>query len=835
MHSGTKDGRSLAFGVGNENTKLSFTAPGAPVSMNRLFKMAIAAGVESAVRLHINRGDHVNSRDDKGLTPLMIAAARNKAEICRLLLESKADPRLLDPLGRDALSIAQGANAVEAAAIIQRATAPLSTTADVAKASEIIEDEEALPFSASSWEPEVEATIPLVDESLAIPAATVQTAISLHVPLDSSASWDELEIALPSFAEPLARNEPIESRDELRLLLLRSIREGSIPYERLEELTGDSSGDARNLRALVNELGAEVDERFEYWAEHEDFTVLVDPNASEDEEDILCAAFDALDALNSDDHSTLRHLLREAQHHPLLSASEEILLGQSMEAEIERALDALAGWPAGVERILELAKQASSGAQGLGWIATDSADEAPADEAGLEASSTEDPLQSSADDDSDDVLTSSVGNAHDVASQIAALGGARRADGRSATGWAEQRAILGEILFRRSFLMELADHAATGHACAQDYARSIGKYRRARDRLTLANLRLAASIARKYQGSSIPLADLIQNSRIGLLRAVDKFDWRKGYRFSTYATWWIRQAVSRSVADTCRCIRVPVHIHAAAYNAERASRAWEERNGREPSPTELADALSIPLRKVFALIRARQEPESLEHLLEKDAIDPDLHDALVLPDPAEALEAKELRTQLDIALSSFKPVERLVIRLRFGLGDDDSRTLEEVGQVIGVTRERIRQIEAKTLRRLKNPKRNVSLRPWVASEERKEAPPSAPDAKNDPAEVCSAQATGAPRRSQEIRALASRPSEPISAASLVNGAGGGKALDRLLAEAAALGVVIEDGRAGLTGELWVRIDKAFDGRSRSLIRRLFSMGFSYVPGAGFWR
>jgi RNA polymerase primary sigma factor len=801
--------------------------------MNRLFKMAVAAGVESAVRLHIERGDHVDSRDDKGLTPLMIAAARNKAGICRLLLASKADPALLDPLGRDALAIARSANAAEAAEVIQSAIAPASASEVESGLPAILADEDAPPFDASGWEPEVEVTTPPVDEALARPAATIQAAISLHAPIDSSASWDELDIALPSFAEPLARGERTEVRDELRLLFLRALREGSIPSERLDELAGGPNDEARTLRLLINELGAEVDDRFEYRAEHEDFTVPVAPEASEEEEKAVGAALDALDAINSDAHAPLRYFLREAQRHPLLSASEEIILAQSMESEIERALDALAGWPTGVERILEIAGQSSSGTRSVAYMATEPDDEAPTDEATLQADSPAGPLAGAGDDEFDD-LAPQAANASNMSTQIAALAAARRADGRGAAGWAKQRAILGTISFRRAFLIELADDVVSGHPSAQDYARAIEKFRHARDRLVLANLRLVVSIARKYQGSGIPLVDLIQDSNIGLLRAVDKFDWRRGFRFSTYATWWIRQAVSRAVADTSRCIRVPVHMHAAAYSAEQESRAWEQRNGRAPSPAELADALSLPLRKVLTLLRAGQEPASLEDLIEHDAIGPDVEEAFMLPDPADALEAKELGEQLGLALSAFKPAERMVVRMRFGLGTDDGLTLEELGRAMGVTRERVRQIEAKTLQRLKHSARSDALRAWLAEDEKDEAPAEAPVGEEG-AEDGHIEAANAPSATQKPRAHVPKTRELGTAAPSASVAGRPKALDRLLAEATALGVAVEDGREGPTGELWVRIHKASDEKTRGLIRKLFGLGFSYAPGAGFWR
>jgi RNA polymerase primary sigma factor len=814
---------------------LSFPVLPSTASMNRLFKMAIAAGVESAVRLHIDRGDHVDSRDDKGFTPLMIAASRNKAEICRVLLASMANPHLLDPSGRDALTIALSANATEAAAVIRLAMTPPSGAEQI-DVRTIPSDDEAIQFDFSAWEPEVEATKPPADESLALPAATVQATISLHAPRDTSAGWDEFDIALPSFAEPIARVELTEARYEVRLLLLRAMREGSIPLQRLEELASGSNDEERIVRVLINELGSEVDERFEYRTEHEDFTVNVDPEASEEEEEILVAAFDAIEATSGDAHSPLHHYLREAQQHPLLTPSEEIILGQSMEAEIERALDALAGWPAGVECILAAVSEVSSGTRSLSWIATEPADDAPTDEAALEAESVADPLVATNDDEADDEsMAAATDHTFGVAVQIAALGSTLRADGRGAPGWSEQRAILGSVSFRRSFLMELADGSWPQHPCAEAYARAISKYRHARDRLALANLRLAVSIARKYQGNGIPLIDLIQDGNIGLLRAVDKFDWRRGYRFSTYATWWIRQAVSRSVADTSRCIRVPVHIHAAAYNAGQESKAWEQRHGRAPSPAELADALSIPQRKVLALLRSGQEPSSLEYLLEQEFVGPDVEEAFMLSDPADATEAKELGAQLDIALSGFKPTEQTVIRLRFGLGSDEGLTLEEIGQTMGVTRERIRQIVAKTLKRLKHPTKSAPLRVWLAEEEKQEAARDASDTEDEDSDDGSPEALDSPTPSDEPQSPASQDleikavlaAEPVSAEP--------KALQRLIAEAVALGVAVEDERGGPTGALWVRIQTASDGKTRGLIRKLFGMGFSYAPGAGFWR
>ena len=815
--------------------------------MNRLLRMAVMAGVETSVRLHIERGDDVNSRDDKGFTPLMIAASRNKAAICLLLIDSRADLDLLDPLGRDALSIAQGAGAKEAAEVIARALpAPAGPEpwAIDAPALPAKLDEDA--FDLSSWETEEETAAPQADESLALPAAALQAAITLHTPIDDSFAWDEFEISLPSFATPLLRADNVEKRDELRLLLLRALREGSIPGQRLADFASDDlanpseSGDP-SLRGIVNALGAEVDERFEYFADHEDFTVFIDPRASSEEEEMLADAFYAIDSSVRDDYAPLRLFLRDAQRHPLVTASEEIVLGQSMDNEIEHALDALAGWPGGIDALLTAAQQVSFGARSLSWIAVETDEDAPTDEASLKAEPSipgaavaTQPEEAEQDRAEDSNAASHPGDLN-FASRVLSLDGLPRADSIRGEHWAEQRGLLGAIHFRRTFLMELADLAMPGHPSAAAYARAIAKFRHARDRLALANLRLVISVARKHQYSGLPLDDLIQNGNIGLLRAVDKFDWRKGYRFSTYATWWIRQAVTRAVADTSRCIRVPVHFHAAAYHAEQEARTWRKKSGRAPTAEELSGLLALPVRKVQALLRAGEEPASLDELLSEELVRSDVEEQFLLPDPSEAMESTELGEQIEIVLSRLKATEAKIIRLRFGLGSDEGCTLDEIGAAMGVTRERIRQIEAKALRRLNHPARAGALLDWISEPKKASAPDVLDNVEED------GESADEPDQQAQVSvsapAAASRSPAPQSLTFVPPPARSGPpiALDRLLAEAAALGVPVEDRRGGPDGALWVRIHKPTDTKSRMLIRKLHDMGFKCAQGAGFWR
>jgi RNA polymerase primary sigma factor len=251
------------------------------------------------------------------------------------------------------------------------------------------------------------------------------------------------------------------------------------------------------------------------------------------------------------------------------------------------------------------------------------------------------------------------------------------------------------------------------HTLLAEIEVSDREVRRAKKELMEANLRLVVSVAKRYLGSDLSLLDLIQEGNIGLMKAVDRFQYRRGFKFSTYATWWIRQAITRAIADHSRTIRIPVHMVETLNRISRVNRSMVNELGREPTPEELAQRTGVPAKKVRLILESSRKPLSLETPIGEDSELGDFLEDKSAGSPNDSLLTQDLTTQVERALAMLSPKEKEILRLRFGIGEEGEHTLEEVGKRFAVTRERIRQIEAKALRKLRHPLRGRNLRAFI--------------------------------------------------------------------------------------------------------------------------
>lgn len=816
-------------------------------TLNRLLKMAVLAGVETAVRLHVRRGDDLDATDDNGMTPLMLAASRNKATICSILLEAGVDLSLKDNSGRNALSIARLAGAAQAASVIEAAVVgrePQSAEEDNSRSPATIADgksdnqsshtvladkpepilfDDGDSLDLSGWEVEFDGPAPEGDDSLALAAATLHHAISAHRPVDTSEDWDDFEAFLPERAARLPKADDTEARERIRSLLLRGVRERSVPELLLMSICENNDG-SRNedgeqlVRLVLGELGVDTDDRIET-----DPAVYMGQESPE-EEDLLSEALLFLDDIGSGANEPFRHYVKDMRRGRLLTAEEELALGREMEEAFDAALDALASWPEGVMSLLA----ATEGVR-AGEIDFDSVSTGPDSPDG---DSTPSLTLLSNDDSLDEELTQSepVREFFHRIEKISAL-----AAGAGLGGPAEHelRSALAHAGLARTFLLSLTENgkgSADGPSTA--FRSAVLRHVAARERLALSNLRLVFSVAKRYQGMGLPLDDLVQEGNLGLLKAVDRYDWRKGFRFSTYATWWIRQQTSRALADKGRTIRVPVHINDTILRLAREVDLLERTSGRQPSVAELAVRFEISAEKVFSLMARREEPLPIHEINAEAIVDTQAIDA------ADIIASADLRRVIGRMLGELDPKTSEVLSLRFGVGQDDSLTLEETGARFGVTRERIRQIESKGLRILRHPSRSALLEEFHDHAHLKktkleelddEAEEHAPANESAPVESPLVKAEEPCNRTYgEVAASRLPTGEHVAKIQLrIN-----KGLDKLVSEAREIGLRVEDDRAGGGGVVIALVDHK-DTKRRRLARMLIEKGFAYYPGMGY--
>lgn len=684
--------------------------------MHPLFRLSLIHGdTESAIK-HLETGRQVDCRDSAGRTPLIIAAQKGHRDLCAVLLQHGADIDAKDSSGNTALTLVQAAGRGDIAELIIAAgtnaaaadltaqASPLEPPASPSEfASESSDDHEAV---FGDWVAEDPAEAPDNDPTCLTEAAVVQEQIDAHDAIDLDEDWLDVEVDLPAALRDQRRArllDPTERR-VLEALFSDAIEYGIVSATRLGPYAGSTEGELDrefldHLIRLLGELGAVIDEDEEEWLIPDSDRIVPEEYADTIEE-----AFVHLEDMSARLNDPLTRFFAAIRSKTLFTREDEQRHGSAVDAELQRALDAIAASPSGIAAAIEIATSIVKGHRppsGLTRLVNEGpATEGAAEDDGAVHGLSDDGNEPTIADSRIEVFVERVGLLRESASVSTA----------SATERVELRNQLAALEPTAAFIRLVAHHLKEDGHEACDLSQPLESIHRLYSQLVDANYRLVISIARRYVGTGIPLMDLIQEGNLGLLRAVEKFDHRRGYKFSTYATWWIRQAITRAVADTGFIIRVPVHMREKINKVNAVLRAFDATGTTDPSRKEIASRTGMDEAEVHKALSVPEAfcwddtPDMLAHVLEIDDED----------QQADKLAtAASLRRALRSALETLKEREAQVLIYRYGLEDGEYRSLEEIGQYFGLTRERIRQLESRGLARLRRPSTAGLLHPFI--------------------------------------------------------------------------------------------------------------------------
>jgi RNA polymerase primary sigma factor len=677
--------------------------------LGALFRLAIRSGASDAVALHLRRGEPINGRDGAGLTPLMLAAVHGQIDVGARLIDAGADPLLTCPDGRTAGELAIEHGHAALAELLACSTAPLSlvaaepehpdTDTPLIEALAAVLPAEPVPLSAppenrvndgawpiadeswealNGWVADEAVVAPRHDAECVSSAQNAQRIMSTHRRVNNETDWSDVELDLPEI-QVRAPSISLGEMPAVEALIASGLEAGFVGHEALlRALDADCGWQIERARPVLERVLDALAIASSPWAPAGRACAVAEP-------DVL---HDAIDAFSADmpepDESSLAYA-SQVRKGELIKREDEERIGRHMDSALGTLTRALASLP---DALWQLA------------FPSDSPIDGPAAEEG-------DELEAPADEAPDNDALEGESRI-DFGSYVALVRDGMPEYGRDALVPRPRPAELSRLL---ALLPEMAPEAAHGVAV------SVDAYEKSRDRLVCANLRLAMSIAYGYRYRELPLEDLIQEANLGLMRAAEKFDFRRGFKFSTYATAWIRQGVLRALADTGRLIRVPVHMVEKINLVGRVRRELEHGRERLVGHDEIAERLSLSSEAVRRIVRSDHEVLSLEECGESGAlgtpdplyiVDPDA-------DPYSAASRASLSGLIERMLVDCKEKEREVLVLRFGLSGLDSMTLEEVGQKLDVTRERIRQIEAKALTRFRQSSRRDPLLPFAGA------------------------------------------------------------------------------------------------------------------------
>jgi RNA polymerase primary sigma factor len=684
--------------------------------MNPLMKLAVVSGATEAVRVQIQRGLNVDMTDTDGRSLLMLAASRGHVEVCRLLLDAGADTDLVDSSRKSALQHAELSKNRDVVALFEDYEAESRVDFDSAGA-ETGSVAEVTPFPTDAlaidlWEDADEILLPLAEVSSLNALSEIQEAMSAHWPVDFDPNWDDVEIDLP---EPVHAPRSSYIDDEMRAQISRilsvGLQDGRLSSSTLEmALQGPDDDFIQNLqRCLVfvlQDLGIGIDDA-EICLPATDLTAA--HNVAGGIEGVLDFLADLLAASNDPGRYYQREMVRE----DLISKDQEVELALGMEEAKYRAIDVISRNP---QLLKEFVQQVEQGLQGVGSLSAMVEQDSP------DTGDDGDPdrLDVGHDIDDPDAMEDEPVPAADVPPVIgdvtSRITGLRLMLSQEAVPVEEIAANLRSLRPKMSFI-ERTCHSLSndvGSDARIELSKEVGAFLGFRNRLVVSNLRLVNSLARRYMYRGLSFLDLVQEGNIGLMRAAEKFDHRRGFKFSTYGTWWIRQAITRAIADQARLVRIPVHMVETLNRVSRIQEEIERSTGMPASTRMIGERASMNPATVAKILGVDMEYVSI------DDADDGLADCEIVPeqfiDPKAGPEALATTEALQVAvaqtLAKIPPRISDILRLRFGLVDDASHTLEEVGEEFNLTRERIRQIESQGLRILGNPLRSALLRPF---------------------------------------------------------------------------------------------------------------------------
>lgn len=741
--------------------------------------MAIRLGVANAVSLHIAKGVDINATDEGGMSPLMYAADAGHPQICRVLLEAGADPLRCNDEGKDAHFFALKSGSSEVVSVLSAflgssigdvSEKPNSlhphAVAFESEHSDRTSSHDSEDFDITGWEEDSDSPPPDEDPMVVSGAGKIQSLISLHVAPETDEDWSEIEVDLPSAVDSLRQDRFLESWEiaSAESLISEAIHTGKVSLQQIDaELASDDEIDPEfreRLMLVIGDLGAHLAD-FDY--EPEALKQLQDFDSDGSDSQLIKDAINFLVELTAQENDPETIFYKEVRAYHLFSRDDEAAIGKRMEEATVATMDAIAKCPPAVSCFLEYVQKVAQGEMRFDQLFA----EMPFDN---NVSDLEDSNEEQRAIEPDVSITQALARFEKIRqlhSKILVIearsnrSGERllkRSIGKTDPKLDSLRQDIGAEILELRFsplllddicehLKTIIEHANTGRPMKVANPKSPERNRRARfdfqllgmslddlkelyrriligrretltarNELIEANLRLVLWIARKYRSRGLELLDLIQEGSLGLLKAAEKFDYHRGFKFSTYATWWIRQSITRAIADKTRTIRIPVHMVEQLNKLSRAGSDLSDELGREPSLEEIADRIDIDVSRVHNLMRISQGPVELDAIL-----NPEERSDLEFPiedkrfrNPERMVITSNLKRIIDKALDMLRPQEEKVIRMRFGLDASESEcTLEEVGQHFGVTRERIRQIESKALRDLLHPSRSRILQTFV--------------------------------------------------------------------------------------------------------------------------